>query len=66
MRLFLDSNIMTYIAFFEGYLCEGSTPWNRGQAARSASSSHRGFLPRHLGSFAGGTGKLNSSSIVQR
>jgi hypothetical protein len=23
MRLFLDSNIMTYIAFFEGYLCEG-------------------------------------------
>ena|SRR5215203_2489011 len=24
MRLFLDSNIMTYIAFFEGYLCEGT------------------------------------------
>lgn len=25
MRLFLDSNIMTYVAFFEGYLCEGTT-----------------------------------------
>jgi hypothetical protein len=24
MRLFLDSNIMTYVAFFEGYLCEGT------------------------------------------
>jgi hypothetical protein len=24
MRFFLDSNIMTYIAFFEGYLCEGN------------------------------------------
>ena len=23
MRLFLDSNIVTYIAFFEGYLAEG-------------------------------------------
>ena len=23
MRLFLDSNIMIYLAFFEGYLCEG-------------------------------------------
>jgi hypothetical protein len=23
MRLFLDSNIMTYIVFLEGYLCEG-------------------------------------------
>jgi hypothetical protein len=34
----------------------GSTTLNRGQAARSASSSHRGFLPRHLGSSAGGTG----------
>lgn len=32
---------------------------NRGQAARSASNSHRGFLPRHLGSSAGGTGCLN-------
>jgi hypothetical protein len=34
----------------------GSSTLNRGQAARSASSSHRGFLPRHLGSSAGGTG----------
>ena len=25
MRLFLDANIMTYIAFFEGYLCEGTS-----------------------------------------
>lgn len=24
MRLFLDSNMMTYIAFFESYLCEGT------------------------------------------
>ena len=24
MRLFLDSNIMTYIALFEGYLCDGT------------------------------------------
>ncbi len=26
MRLFLDSNTITYIAFFEGYLCEGTRP----------------------------------------
>lgn len=25
VRLFLDSNMMTYIALFEGYLCEGGT-----------------------------------------
>ncbi len=24
MRLFLNSNVVTYIAFFEGYLCEGT------------------------------------------
>jgi hypothetical protein len=24
IRFFLDSNIMTYVAFFEGYLCEGT------------------------------------------
>ena len=24
MRLFLDANMMTYIAFFEGYLCDGT------------------------------------------
>src|SRR5215208_2586152 len=44
----------------------GSSTLNRGQAARSASSSHRGFLPRHLGSSAGGTGYLNNSSTDQR
>ena len=44
----------------------GSSTWNRGQAARSISNSHRGFLPLHLGNSAGGTGKANSSSIVQR
>src|SRR5215208_4344879 len=31
----------------------GSATLNRGQAAHSASSSHLGFRPRHLGSFAG-------------
>src|SRR5215204_7514075 len=45
---------------------DGSSTLNRGQAARSASSSHRGFLPRHLGSSAGGTGYLNNSSTDQR
>jgi hypothetical protein len=44
----------------------GSAPVNRGQAAFSASNSHRGFLPRHLGISAGGTGKLSISSIDQR
>ena len=44
----------------------GSSTVNRGQAAHSASSSHRGFLPRHLGSSAGGTGKVNNSSSDQR
>jgi hypothetical protein len=44
----------------------GSSTVNRGQAARSGSNSHRGFLPRHLGSSAGGTGYLNSSSVDQR
>jgi hypothetical protein len=24
VRLFLDSNILTYVALFEGYLCEGT------------------------------------------
>lgn len=49
-----------------GYEREGSAPVNRGQAAFSASNSHRGFLPRHLGISAGGTGKLSISSIDQR
>ena len=44
----------------------GSVPWNRGQAASSASSSHFGFRPRHLGSSAGGTANVNNSSIDQR
>jgi DNA modification methylase len=44
----------------------GSAPLNCGQAARSASSSHFGFLPRHLGSSAGGTGYVNNCSILQR
>src|SRR5215218_8034386 len=44
----------------------GSSTVNRGQAAHSASSNHRGFLPRHLGSSAGGTGKINNSSSDQR
>jgi hypothetical protein len=44
----------------------GSTPLNRGQAARAASTSHLGRLPRHLGISAGGTEKLNSSSTDQR
>lgn len=44
----------------------GSSTVNRGQAAHSASNSHRGLLPRHLGSSAGGTGYLNSSSVDQR
>jgi hypothetical protein len=48
------------------YEATGSSTLNRGQAARSASSSHRGFLPRHLGSSAGGTGYLNNSSTDQR
>src|SRR5215216_2003298 len=44
----------------------GSSTVNRGQAAHSASSNYRGFLPRHLGSSAGGTGKINNSSSDQR
>jgi hypothetical protein len=44
----------------------GSTPLDRGQAARAASTSHPGRLPRHLGISAGGTEKLNSSSTDQR
>jgi SnoaL-like polyketide cyclase len=44
----------------------GSAPWNRGQAASSASSSHFGFRPRHLGTSAGGTANVNNSSIDQR
>ncbi len=34
----------------------GSATLKRGQAACSASSSHRGFLPRHRGSSAGAIG----------
>ena len=44
----------------------GSATWNRGQAASSASSSHFGFRPRHLGTSAGGTANVNNSSIDQR
>ena len=44
----------------------GSATANRGQAACSTSRSHRGFLPRHLGNSAGGTGKVSISSIDQR
>ena len=44
----------------------GSATLNRGQAACSTSSSHFGFLPRHLDSSAGGTGYVNNSSIDQR
>jgi hypothetical protein len=53
-------------AFLLGRKTFGSSTVNRGQAAHSASSSHRGFLPRHLGSSAGGTGKVNNSSSDQR
>ncbi len=44
----------------------GSTTLNRGQAARAASTSHLGRLPRRLGISAGGTQKLNNSSTDQR
>ena len=44
----------------------GSSTLNRGQAPRSTSSSHLGFRPRHLGSFAGGTTNVSNSSIDQR
>jgi hypothetical protein len=44
----------------------GSATLNRGHAAHSISNSHRGLRPRHLGNSAGGTGKANNSSIVQR
>ena len=44
----------------------GSSTLNRGQAAFSTSSNHFGFLPRHPGSCAGGTGYVNNSSIDQR
>ena len=44
----------------------GSSTSNRGQAARSTSNSHRGFLPRHMGNSLGATGKVNNSSIDQR
>jgi hypothetical protein len=43
----------------------GSAALNRGQAARSASSSHLGFLPRHLGISEGGTAKASNSSSDQ-
>lgn len=45
---------------------EGSTPLNRGHAARAASTSHFGLLPRHLGISVGGTHKLINSSTDQR
>jgi hypothetical protein len=44
----------------------GSATLNRGQAAHSISNSHRGLRPRQLGNSAGGTAKVNNSSIVQR
>ena len=44
----------------------GSTPLNRGHAARAASTSHFGLLPRHLGISVGGTHKLINSSTDQR
>ena len=37
MRLFLDSNIMTYLALFEGYLCEGT----RTELDRATEDWHR-------------------------
>src|SRR5215203_5251428 len=49
-----------------GFSVPGSATWNRGQAASSASSSHFGFRPRHLGTSAGGTTNVNNSSIDQR
>ena len=49
-----------------GVIGGGSTPLNRGQAARAASTSHLGRLPRHLGISAGATQKLNNSSTDQR
>ena len=47
-------------------IVRGSATLNRGQAAHSISNSQRGLRPRHLGNSAGGTGKVNNSSIVQR
>jgi hypothetical protein len=46
------------------YVGDSST-LNRDQAAHSASSSHRGFLPRHPGNSAGRVADVNSSSVVQ-
>ncbi len=54
------------LTIYRSALLRGSSTSNRGQAARSASNSHRGLLPRHLGNSAGGTGKVNNSSIDQR
>jgi hypothetical protein len=62
----LETEIAALAAIYRLCLERGSSTVNRGQAARSASNSHRGFLPRHLGSSAGGTGYLNSSSVDQR
>src|SRR5687768_3463757 len=47
------------------FVVDGSSTLNRGQAPRSTSSSHLGFRPRHLGSFAGGTTNVSNSSIDQ-
>jgi hypothetical protein len=44
---------------------KGSSALNRGQAARSASSSHLGFLPRHLGISEGGTARASNFSSDQ-
>lgn len=44
----------------------GSTALNRAHAARAASNSHFGRLPRRFGIWAGITTKLISSSNVQR
>ena len=62
----LPPQFTAYQSFSDGIVSIGSSTVNRGQAAHSASSSHRGFLPRHPGSSAGGTGKVNNSSSDQR
>jgi hypothetical protein len=63
-----ENSVKTKFNFGEKLLrrLAGSATLNRGQAACSTSSSHFGFLPRHLDSSAGGTGYVNNSSIDQR
>ena len=53
------------VRFWAWLKAAGSTANNRGQAARVASSSHRGRLPRRLGATPG-TGKVRSSCSDQR